>query len=178
VGRVDLPDGYAVRRLSLDDAEALATAYLRNREHLAPWDPPRTESFFTAAGQRDLLRRQRPDSSRSCALWWGAAIVGRANLNQITGGVFASASFGYWVDADHTGQGLGGALCRHACGAAEVLGLHRVEAGTMLGNAASQAVLRRCGFTEIGVAPRYLYLAGAWQDHLLFQRILHDRPPG
>jgi ribosomal-protein-alanine N-acetyltransferase len=26
-------------------------------------------------------------------------------------------------------------------------------------------------FTEIGVAPAYLRIAGAWRDHLLFQRV-------
>jgi ribosomal-protein-alanine N-acetyltransferase len=36
-------------------------------------------------------------------------------------------------------------------------------------------VLRRCGFTEYGRAPQYLFIAGAWQDHVMFQRILHDR---
>jgi ribosomal-protein-alanine N-acetyltransferase len=36
-------------------------------------------------------------------------------------------------------------------------------------------VLTRAGFERIGVAPSYLHIAGRWQDHVLFQRILHDR---
>jgi ribosomal-protein-alanine N-acetyltransferase len=35
-------------------------------------------------------------------------------------------------------------------------------------------VLTRTGFERIGVAPAYLNIAGRWQDHVLFQRILHD----
>ena len=54
--------------------------------------------------------------------------------------------------------------------------LHRVEAGTLVDNAASQVVLRRCGFEPYGTAAQYLFIAGAWQDHLLFQRVLHDHP--
>ena len=50
-------------------------------------------------------------------------------------------------------------------------GLHRLEAGTLLDNAGSQTVLRRNGFQEIGIAPRYLFIAGDWRDHLLFQRL-------
>jgi ribosomal-protein-alanine N-acetyltransferase len=46
-------------------------------------------------------------------------------------------------------------------------GLHRLQAGTLLHDAASQTVLRRNGFTPIGVTPRYLRIAGRWQDHLL-----------
>jgi len=36
-------------------------------------------------------------------------------------------------------------------------------------NLGSQQVLQRNGFTLIGLAPRYLQIAGDWQDHLLFQ---------
>jgi [ribosomal protein S5]-alanine N-acetyltransferase len=27
-----------------------------------------------------------------------------------------------------------------------------------------------------GIAPRYLFIGGCWQDHRLYQRILHDNP--
>ena len=42
----------------------------------------------------------------------------------------------------------------------------------------SQAVLAKCGFTPIGTASDYLFIAGRWQDHRLYQRLLHDGPPG
>jgi ribosomal-protein-alanine N-acetyltransferase len=41
-------------------------------------------------------------------------------------------------------------------------------------NAASQQVLRRDGFEEFGLARDYLRIAGRWQDHRLFQRILAE----
>jgi hypothetical protein len=28
-------------------------------------------------------------------------------------------------------------------------------------------------FTEIGLAPAYLKIAGAWQDHILYQHVLY-----
>jgi len=52
-----------------------------------------------------------------------------------------------------------------------VLGLHRVEAGTLVDNVASQRVLEKAGFERIGLARRYLHIAGAWRDHILFQRL-------
>jgi ribosomal-protein-alanine N-acetyltransferase len=61
-----------------------------------------------------------------------------------------------------------GAAVRHAF---EQLGLHRAEAGTLVHNVASQRVLERNGFTRFGMAPRYLRIAGKWQDHVLFQRL-------
>jgi ribosomal-protein-alanine N-acetyltransferase len=52
------------------------------------------------------------------------------------------------------------------------LGLHRLQAATLRHNAASQKILQRSDFGEIGLAPAYLKIAGSWQDHILYQRIL------
>ena len=49
------------------------------------------------------------------------------------------------------------------------LGLHRIQAETLLHNTASQRVLRRNGFVRIGTAAAYLKIAGRWQDHHLYQ---------
>ena len=85
-------------------------------------------------------------------------------------GPFLSGDLGYFVSRHVTGRGVAtaavAAMTRLAFGEA---GLHRLRAGTLLHDAASQTVLRRNGFTPIGVAPRYLRIAGRWQDHLLFQ---------
>jgi len=177
-----LPPGYEIRALTGDDAPALAAAYSRNREHLEPWDPRRDEEFFTEAGQRKdadaKLEAARLGLVDPWLLWHDGAVAGRVNLNNIVRGVFQNASVGYWVDHHHTGRGLATAAVSFALRRAVEMGLHRVEAGTLVDNVASQAVLRRCGFEQYGAAADYLFIAGAWQDHLLFQRILHDRPAG
>ena len=54
------------------------------------------------------------------------------------------------------------------------LGLHRVQAETVLANVASQRVLDRAGFERYGLAPGHLRIAGRWQDHLMFQRLNED----
>lgn len=176
-----LQEEYDVRPLRIEDAPALAASYLRNREHLAPWDPARPDSFYTLQGQaaavRDRLSTDAAGLGRSWVLVHGDDVVGRVNLNNLVRGVFQSAALGYWVDAAHTDRGLGKALVEFACSAAADIGLHRVEAGTLTHNTVSQAVLRSCGFVHYGTAPEYLYIAGAWQDHDLFQRILHQHPP-
>ncbi|MHA7304628.1 GNAT family N-acetyltransferase [Arthrobacter sp. TMN-49] len=58
--------------------------------------------------------------------------------------------------------------------ARDELGLHRLEAGTLLHNIGSQRVLLKAGFRQIGMAPRYLQIAGKWQDHNLYQVLLHN----
>ncbi|WP_329166154.1 GNAT family N-acetyltransferase [Streptomyces sp. NBC_01387] len=174
-------DGILLRSAALSDAEPLAAAYRRNREHLRPWEPDRPESFFTGAGQLDRLRSTLADRDAGRVLPWvmeettSGRLVGTITLNSIALGPFRSATLGYWVDAGCTGRGVASGAVEEMCRVArDELGLHRVEAGTLLDNVASQRVLTRCGFEPYGVAPRYLHINGEWRDHRLFQRILHD----
>jgi ribosomal-protein-alanine N-acetyltransferase len=175
-----LPEGYHIRDLRLTDAEALAEAYRRNREHLAPWEPTRPESWFTAEGQATAVLGQLAGVQQGLHASWvlthGDQVVGRMNLNNIVLGVMRSASLGYWVDGAHLRRGLAAGAVEHACAEARARGLHRVEAGTLLHNEASQRVLASCGFEEYGTARQLLFLGGAWRDHRMFQRILHDDP--
>jgi len=175
-----LPDDYRIVPLRVDHAERAAAAYTRNREHLAPWDPVREESFYTTEGQQDALVRQLSLVEGGLMAAWviehGPDVVGRVNLNNVVRGVLCSAAVGYWVDQTHLRRGLATAAVEHACREAAAMGLHRVEAGTMVHNVASQRVLLRAGFEQYGMAPRFLFIAGDWQDHNLYQRILHDAP--
>lgn len=176
-----LPTGYAVRELRIEDAAALADAYDRNRDHLEPWDPTRPPGYYTEEGQQEAIARQLSLVEGGLMAAWvleteEGRIVGRVNLNNIVRGVLQSGAVGYWVDAEHTRRGLATAAVEHACTQALRMGLHRVEAGTLVHNVASQQVLLRAGFTHYGTAPKFLFIAGAWQDHHLYQRILHDDP--
>ena len=100
------------------------------------------------------------------------SVVGRVNLNNVVRGAFQSCSLGYWLDEGHTGRGLAtAAVAEMLVVAFDELGLHRVEAGTLVHNVASQTVLARNGFERFGLAPGYLRIAGRWQDHVLFQRL-------
>nr|WP_308220847.1 GNAT family N-acetyltransferase [Microbacterium sp. CIAB417] len=170
-----------MRPLEPGDAAALAEAFARNRAHLAPWDPERTEDFFTSAEQArliELLLAER-DAGRSAPFVLArpedGAVVGRANLSNIVRGAFHSADLGYWIDASLAGRGLmTRAVTEMRRHAARELKLHRLQASTLLHNHASQRVLAANGFERIGMAPKYLHIAGEWQDHYLFQRILSD----
>ncbi|MFF3749987.1 GNAT family N-acetyltransferase [Streptomyces sp. NPDC002018] len=164
-----------LRPATPDDAESLAEALVRNRDHLRPWEPYRPADYFTARFQ---AKRLANPSIRRWHLTDGARVVGEANLSNIALGAFRSANLGYWIDGEYLNRGLATRTVEEVCRAArDELGLHRVEAGTVLANAASQRVLRKCGFELIGTAPFYLQIDGQWRDHRLFQRILHHGPP-
>ncbi|WP_370616613.1 GNAT family N-acetyltransferase [Mumia sp. Pv 4-285] len=173
---VDLGDGHLLRHARVGDAAALAAACVRNREHLARWEPVRDDDYYTVDEQvRRLGQREASDivgTSITSLIFHGEDVVGSVNVNDIVLGVFRNGHLGYWLDGAHTGRGLMTGAVEAISGYAAGLGLHRLQAATLLHNAASQAVLRRTGFTPIGVAEEYLKIDGRWQDHVLFQRIL------
>ncbi len=165
-----------VRLVSEGDAAALTAVLLANREFMAPWEPTREASYFTEQHQHDEIsharRRFEQNLGFPCVIAYEGKIVGRVNLNNIVRGVFCSADLGYWVSQEYNGRGVAtAAVAAVVRRAFDELGLHRVQAGTLVHNHGSQQVLLRNGFTRIGLAPTYLRIAGRWQDHLLFQRI-------
>ncbi|MFG2878240.1 GNAT family N-acetyltransferase [Streptomyces sp. NPDC048337] len=178
-------DGVEMRGVALDDAAGLAEAFARNREYMAPTEPVRPDSYYTERGQlariEELLAER--DGGRLVPYVFvekaTGAVIGAINLGSIALGPLCSGGVGYWVDTAWHGKGLATAAVEEVCRVArDEVGLHRVEAGTLVGNLASQRVLRKAGFEEYGLAPRYLHVDGAWRDHRLFQRLLHDDPPG
>lgn len=172
---------HTLRPVRAGDGAALARAYAANREHLAPWDPVRSEAFYTPSWQEGNVSQCLDEAAtgRSCRFVIvsdDGEIRGRVNVNNIVRGAFWSADLGYWVDASRTGRGLATrAVAETVEHARTELRLHRLQAATLLHNVTSQHVLAANGFERIGMAPNYLKIAGEWQDHLLFQRLLsHD----
>ncbi|MGQ3382452.1 GNAT family N-acetyltransferase [Glutamicibacter sp. TV12E] len=170
----------ALRMLRVSDASQVAQAYLRNREHLREWEPERADEYFTEAWQAENISQVLDAHQNGLAypygLFRGDALVGRFNIASVVRGPFQSGSLGYWVDHNFTGQGLAShAVAALRTEATDSLGLHRLEASTLLHNHASQQVLLKNGFGKIGMAPNYLKIAGIWQDHNLYQAILHNR---
>ena len=103
------------------------------------------------------------------------AIVGDLNLTQIVRGAEESANVGLLVDRDARGRGIAtaaiGLASRLAFGE---LALHRLQAGVQPANVASQKAFLRNGFDQIGLARGFLFVDGAWRDHLLFQKLASE----
>lgn len=179
-GPFRLDSEHILRPVRLGDGAALSRAYLANREHLAPWEPTRSETFFTVASQEEHAQQCVDDASAGRSVRFvieseDGEIRGRMNVNNIVRGAFWSADLGYWVDASRVHRGLASrAVGRIIEYSRTELRLHRLQAATLLHNLGSQRVLLGNGFERIGMAPKYLRIAGEWQDHLLFQRLLEE----
>lgn len=163
------------RLVAVDDAPVIAALLVDNRDFLAPWEPVRSDEYFTVEGQRKIIeagleRKAQGISLPHVILGEEGVVVGRITFNNIVRGPSQSCSVGYWLGEKANGRGLAtAALSDMKRIAFTELGLHRLEAGTLTHNIRSQRVLERNGFERFGLAPRYLKIAGEWQDHILYQ---------
>jgi ribosomal-protein-alanine N-acetyltransferase len=157
-----------LRPLTSEDAGELAALLVENREFLAPFEPVRDDHFFTIDGQRERIESE---GSEAFAILSRGSHRRNVTILNVVHGAFQSATLGYWVAARLGGHGLAtravGEVLEIAFGE---LGLHRLEAATLVDNFPSRRVLEKNGFEPIGLARRYLEVAGEWRDHLLFQR--------
>jgi [ribosomal protein S5]-alanine N-acetyltransferase len=174
---------WLVRPLERKDIPALAELTRANREFLASTSPLRPDEHFTDEGQERAALDSLQSAENGTALPLVIVdrignLVGTLNINSIIRGAFQSASIGYWVSEDHNGRGVASAAVAAAKRiASDRLGLHRLQAETLVDNAASQRVLLKNGFVRYGQAPDYLKIAGRWQHHLLFQVTFPDTGP-
>jgi [ribosomal protein S5]-alanine N-acetyltransferase len=164
-----------IRPIVVGDAEELAALYDTNREFLAPNEPVRPPEFFTPEGQRQRIADRAVQEFHQFAILDGDEIAGTINLFHILREALQSGTVGYWVDHPRNGRGLAtGAVGEMLAYAFGELGLHRVEAATLVDNLPSQRVLEKNGFERIGLARRFLRIDGEWRDFLLFQRLADD----
>ena len=157
-------------------ASAVADFYRRNREAHARWSPPMPEGMFSVDGQAARLADSATAADAGAAIsWWLFApdapeiALGQIHFSQITRRAFCNAMLGYAIDAAHEGRGL----MREALAAAlaDAFGprvqLHRVQANARPENTRSLALLTRLGFEREGLAREYLFIDGAWRDHVM-----------
>lgn len=162
---------------------AEARAYsLRARDYQEPYDPIRPPDFFELPAVAERLSAQiaEADQGRSLCLFISLKndpdrIIGTVNVRNIIRGAMQGCTVGYGLEPDAVGQGyMTEALNRVVDICFHDLGLHRVEVNIMPRNARSLAVAERAGFVREGISPRYLRIAGRWEDHVRLGRVARD----
>lgn len=169
-----------LRPLTRRDAATWTRLRQENASWLGPWDgtlPPEggPPSSSTAQVVATLRRRARQGVSMPFVVTFDGDMVGMLTVSNITWGSARSATFGYWISRSHAGRGIMPTAVAMACDHVfSVARLHRVEIAIRPENMASLRIVEKLGFTEIGVAPRYIHIAGDWRDHRLFQLTADD----
>jgi ribosomal-protein-alanine N-acetyltransferase len=173
-----------MRPLRRRDARTWARLRSGNAAWLAPWEatlPPEAGQAPTSyAGMvGTMLRRARRGQTMPFVLTWDDEFVGMLTVNGITWGSARWASIGYWISESHAGRGITPTAVALATDhLLTTVGLHRVEIAIRPDNAPSLRVVHKLGFTEVGLAPRFLHIAGDWRDHRVFQILAEDVPDG
>jgi [ribosomal protein S5]-alanine N-acetyltransferase len=173
-----------VRPLAASDARAWRDARRRNAAWLTPWDatvPPGAAARPSTFGSlvRRLHRQARAGTTYPFAIDVGGRFAGQVTVNNIVRGSAQFASVGYWLDRQYAGHGVmprAVALVIDHC--FTVAGLHRIEVAIRPENSNSLRVVEKLGLAEVGYAPRFLHIDGAWRDHRLYAVTVEECPEG
>ena len=171
------------------EAAPRVVAYQReNWDHVARWSGPRGSEDLSVANWRRRLEQFAAGEHAGTALRLmlfpernlGGPVLGMVNFTQIFRGPFQACYLGYALDYRLEGRGLMHealeAAIRHVF---EILKLHRIMVNYQPSNERSAALARRLGFVPEGIARDYLYIDGAWRDHVLTALINPSAPkPG
>lgn len=166
-----------IRNFTPDDAQELLEYYLRNKDHLKEFEPVRDVSFYTYETQKEILlesyRQLMTGVGSDLGIYIDGKLIGKAKISNIVYGVFKSGILGYSIDKEYEGKGYMKESIRLVLDyAKEYLDLHRIEASVLTTNDRSKGVLLACGFEEVGINKKYLFINGKWSDHITFYRIL------
>ena len=149
--------------------------------HLDRWSPPATPAFFTEAFWRERLAAAVEEFQAGRAARFvlqlragkapaemDAPIIGTCNYTNVVRGPFLACHLGYQIARAHEGRGLMAEALRATNPFMfRALRLHRIMANYRPENARSGRLLERLGFVREGLAKDYLFIDGAWRDHIL-----------
>ena len=156
----------AVRPARLEDGAAWAEIYNQGiEERQATFETrPRTAEDLAGQVERTIVAER------------DGRVVAWASINPYSpreayAGV---GEFSIYVDRSARGDGVGSRLLGELCDFAESLGYHKLTSKIFPENEASLALMRRCGFRELGVHRRHARLDGDWRDVVVVERLLGD----
>lgn len=169
-GRTPSGTDVLLRPISVDDIPEIARVRRLNADWLGPWDstsPVRAERRTNEEVVREYERAARAGEALPFVVVVDGAVVGQLTVSNIVRGAFWSCTAGYWVSRSVAGRGvMPTALALAGDHLFGRLGMHRLEVNIRPENAKSIAVVRKLGFREEGLRPRFLHIDGAWRDHL------------
>lgn len=168
-------DGVELVTLASEHVDRLAAVRVANAQDIRVSSARTTAAIFTVndvARSLDYRIDEAAPDLHPFVIVKNGVIVGDLNLSQIVRGPEESANVGVLVDRAVRGQGIASAAIALACRLAfGELALHRLQAGIQPSNVGSQKAFLRNGFEQIGLARGYLFVDGAWRDHMLYQKL-------
>ena len=160
------------------DGARVAAFQRANRQFLAALEPPRPDGYYHAEFWQKRLAELAEAAAGDRQYGYfvqlqpavdpAAPLVGWINFANIVRGAFQACHLGYHLSERSEGHGyMTEALRAGIDHMFTAKNLHRIMANYVPTNHRSERVLTRLGFEREGNAKNYLYLGGAWRDHVL-----------
>ena len=159
---------FAVRAATPDDADALAAIYNQGiADRIATFETdPRTADTVKAwfDGKHPVMAALTPSGEiAACAASF--AYADRCVYSGV-------AEFSVYTRRDQRGRGAGRAALAALIAAAPQAGLWKLVSRVFTENAASRALLKSVGFSEIGIHRAHGKLDGVWRDVIVVERLV------
>ncbi len=173
-----------LRPLNQKDRNVWRRVRQANRAWLTKWDATAPAASHAQPRSFASMVRQMRNEARAgrqlpFAVEYQHDFVGQVTVSNIVRGSAQFASIGYWVDEAYAGRGI---IPRAVAMAIDhcfgPVGLHRIEVAIRPENTSSLRVVEKLGIKEVGFAPRFLHIDGAWRDHRLFAITREEVPRG
>lgn len=163
--------------LKPEHSTLLTTYQNENREHLAKWEPARTEAYFSLAETKKQIHKsvQKFKSGNTISFVSfnksKTEIIGLCIFSDIVYSAASTCYLGYSLSQRAQGKGLMFEMLQATIKYMfEQYHLKQIMASYMPENIRSENLLVKLGFEKEGVAKAYLQIAGQWEDHILMSR--------
>ncbi|MFY9239598.1 MAG: GNAT family protein [Roseovarius sp.] len=171
-----------LRQPAMPDFRDWACLRRESEEFLAQWEPLWSPDHLSRKGftNRVYWAQRAIGNGSAMPLFLvrreDARLLGAITLDNIRRGPSQSGTLGYWIGKSYARQGyMREAIEAVVHYAFDRLDLSRIEAACLPENAASRALLEKCGFKYEGVAQSYLQIDGRWRTHVLYAGLRADR---
>ena len=160
---------------NLNDVREVVRFFLDNKNHLEIWEPTREKDFYTEDRWLKQIEKRTLEffAEQSMMLFIFEKqnrdeIIGTVNFTNFRKRSSYSCCLGYSLAENAQAKGyMHEALEYSIRYVFERLRFHRIEASYQPENGRSAKVLKGLGFQVEGRAKDYLFLNGAWRDHVL-----------
>ncbi|MEM8591431.1 MAG: GNAT family protein [Pseudomonadota bacterium] len=164
------------------DFRAWADLRMASKEFLTPWEPAWAADHLTRKSFTNRVYWAQRSISGGTAVpvfltrREDQELLGAITLDHIRRGPAQAGTTGYWIGEPFARQGyMREAIEGLVHYAFNELDLSRIEAACLPENAASRALLEKCGYKYEGVAQSYLQIGGRWRTHVLYANLRLDR---
>ncbi len=171
---------FVLRPFRRRDADALYRAVAASRTELSAYLPWAARAYTRASAVvfiRESMRSWRDSKAYDFTVRRPeepGRHLGNVSIWHLSR-TYRSGEIGYWTRTDETGLGIATEAARAALRIGFVdLGMHRLILRIAVGNASSERVAQKLGFTQEGVLREAIEVGGRWMDHSLWSLLDHE----